>query len=107
MEGRTAQPAAPSENVPPALAPARESDYNRLGTNFRLPMPRPKVRGPVIDSHCHLLANRHSKDWFEAAAHYGIDRFLTMTPLEEAMGLQRDWPGRVQFIAVPRWGPGT
>jgi len=31
------------------------------------------VRGPVIDFHCHLLAARHGKVWFEAAAHHGID----------------------------------
>ncbi len=93
------------EPVPPALAPAREEDYNRTGTHFRLPVPRPKVRGLVIDFHCHLLANRHAPAWFEAAEHYGIDAFVTMTPLEEAMVLQRNWPGRINFIAVPRWGP--
>jgi hypothetical protein len=107
MDSRTTPSAPPSENLPPALAPAKESDYNRLGTNFRLPIPRPKVRGPVIDFHCHLLANAHARPWFESAKHYGIDRFLSMTPLEEVVGLQRDWPGRIQFIAVPRWGPGT
>jgi hypothetical protein len=26
-----------------------------------------------------------------------------MSQLEEAMGLQRDWGHRVQFIVVPRW----
>jgi hypothetical protein len=72
-------------------------------------MPRPKVRGPVIDFHCHLLANRHGKDWFEAAAHHGIDCFVTMTQLEEALGLQRDWGygpdgPRLRFIVVPKWG---
>lgn len=66
-------------------------------------MPRPKVRGAVIDFHCHLLAARHGRDWFESAAHYGIEYFVTMTPLEEAVRLQRDWPGRLHFIAVPKW----
>jgi predicted TIM-barrel fold metal-dependent hydrolase len=75
-------------------------------------MPRPKVNGPVIDFHCHLLANRHAKDWFEAARHYGIDCFVTMSQLEEVMGLQRDWGfgphgPRLQFITVPRWGEVT
>ena len=64
-------------------------------------MPRPKVRGLVIDFHSHLLAARHGKLWFEAAAHYGIDAFVTMSPLEEVLGLQRDWPGRIHFITVP------
>ena len=90
--------------------PSRPPDHNRTGLNFRLPMPRPKVRGSVIDFHCHLLASRHAPAWFEAAAHYGIDCFVSMTPLEEVVGLLRDWghagglPGRLQFIAVARWG---
>jgi len=66
-------------------------------------MPRPKVNGIVIDFHCHLLAHRHARDWFEAARHYGIDAFLTMTPLEEAVAIQRDYPGKVNFIVVPKW----
>jgi predicted TIM-barrel fold metal-dependent hydrolase len=66
-------------------------------------MPRPKVRGPVIDFHCHLFAARHAGTWFECADHYGIDAFVSMTPLEEVLGLQRDWPGRIHFIAVPNW----
>ena len=84
----------------------RPPDHNRSGLDFRRPMPRPKVRGPVIDFHCHLLANRHAGDWFAAAAHYGIDCFVSMTPLEEVVGLLRDWGhgGRLQFIAVARWG---
>jgi len=66
-------------------------------------MPRPKVRGTVIDFHCHLLAARHAKVWFETAAHFGIDAFMSMTPFEEVMHLQRDWPGKIQFIVVPKW----
>ncbi len=67
-------------------------------------MPRPKVNGPVIDFHCHLLAARHGQVWFETAKHFGIDYFVTMTPLEEAVSLARDWAGKIQFIAVPKWG---
>ena len=96
---------APAKPPPsPVLAPADPAEYNRLGLDYRRPMPRPKVRGAVIDSHCHLLAARHAGAWFEAADHYGIDCFLTMTPLEEAVGLQRQWGHRLRFIAVPRWG---
>jgi predicted TIM-barrel fold metal-dependent hydrolase len=57
----------------------------------------------VIDFHCHLFAAKHARTWFEAARHFGIDAFVTMTPLEEVMGLLRDWPGRLHFIAVPQW----
>ncbi len=83
---------------------AELSDHNRIGLNYRRPMPRPKVNGFVVDFHCHLLAARHAPPWFEAADHYGIDCFITMTPLEEAAALQRDWGDRLQFIAVPAWG---
>jgi hypothetical protein len=86
------------------LAPANRDEFNRTGLDFRRPMPRPKVRGRVIDIHTHLLAARHAKPWFEAADHYGIHTFVTMTPLEEALVVQREWLGRVHFIAVPRWG---
>src|SRR5687767_986136 len=80
---RATAPLAPP--TPPALAPADPRDYTRAGIDYRRPMPRPKVNGIVIDFHCHLLANRHGKAWFEAAAHYGIDCFVTMTPLEEVL----------------------
>ena len=94
----------------PAAVPASDAqkttkspDYNCTGVDYRRPMPRPKVRGPVIDFHCHLLAARHAPAWFESAHHYGIEHFVTMSPLEEAVKLQREWPGRLQFIIVPRW----
>ena len=110
MSTTTAQTTAPAaapppaaEFKPPAFAPAREAEFNRTHVDFHQPMPRPKVRGLVIDFHCHLLAARHARDWFDTAAHYGIDCFVTMTPLEEAVGIQRDYPGRVQFIVIPSW----
>jgi hypothetical protein len=86
-----------------ALAPAREAEFNRIGIDFRKPMPRPKVKGIVIDAHSHLLAARHADAWFESARHYGIDAFVTMCPLEEAGGVQRRYAERVQFIAIPAW----
>jgi hypothetical protein len=93
----TATPPAPADERP------RPPDHNRAGIDFRRPMPRPPVRGGVIDWHTHLLAARHARDWFAAADHYGIDRFVTMTPLEEALALYRQYPHRLHFIAIPRW----
>jgi hypothetical protein len=70
-------------------------------------MPRPKITGTTIDFHCHLFAARHAPVWFEAARHFGWDKFVTMTPLEEAEILHRDrhgdWAGRLQFIVIPKW----
>ncbi len=84
-------------------APVAAPEYNLTGIDYRRPIPRPKVTGPVIDFHCHLLARRHAPVWFEAADHFGINCFMTMTPLEESVGLAREWGDRVQFIAVPKW----
>jgi Amidohydrolase len=84
--------------------PPSMPDFNRTGLDFRRPMPRPKVRGWVIDFHTHLLAARHAPAWFAAARHYGIDAFVTMAPLEEALVLQRHWGDRLHFIAIPKWG---
>ncbi len=86
-----------------ALAPAKANEYNRLNLDLHQPMPRPKVKGIVIDFHTHLIAARHAKVWFETAAHYGFDAYVTMCPLEEVLGLQRDYPGRIQFITIPAW----
>ena len=78
-------------------------EHNRLNLDFRQPVPRPKVRGKVIDFHCHLLSARHAPVWFEAADHFGIDISVTMMQLEEALSLYRDYGQRLMFIAVPQW----
>src|SRR5262245_3172970 len=84
-------------------AEPKPPEWNRTGLNFRQPMPRPKVRGWVIDAHTHLLASGHAPVWFEARRHYGFDAFITMTPLEEALKLQRQCMDRLHFIAIPKW----
>src|SRR4051812_41190085 len=72
--------AAAADAAPaPSDAPPKSPEHNRLGLDFRRPMPRPKVRGVVIDWHTHLLAKRHTPAWFAAADHYGFDKFVTMT----------------------------
>ena len=59
--------AAITEPPKPALP-----EHNRTGVSYRRPMPRPKVRGSVIDAHCHLLADRHADIFFAAADHFGF-----------------------------------
>ncbi len=99
----SAKPSAATAATATVLAPAIAKDFNRSSLDFRKPMPRPTARGLIIDAHCHLFAARHAPAWFEAAAHYGLDVFITMTPLEEAILLQREYPNRLQFIAIPKW----
>ena len=104
--GCTMASSAPaSSSSAPAAAATRPAlpDHNRTGIDFRRPMPRPPVRGRVIDAHCHLLANRHADLWFEVADHFGIHTFFTMGPLDEALPLQRRYGDRLHFIAVPNW----
>src|SRR5438067_10966180 len=95
-------------DLQPSKAPGPEGspppDHNRLGFDFRKPMPRPKVRGWVIDAHTHLLAARHARDWFEAADHYGIDAFVTMSPLEGALDRQQNYGDRHHSITLPKGG---
>jgi hypothetical protein len=87
----------------PQPAATKLPEHNRIGLDYHRPVPRPKVRGVVIDYHTHMVAARHAATFFAAASHYGIDVIGSMTPLEEAVAVQRDWPGRVQFIAIPQW----
>lgn len=96
-------PTALSAAAAAVMAPAKSNEFNRLHLDYHQPMPRPKVKGLIIDYHTHLVAARHAKVWFETTAHYGIDAFVTMAPLEEAIDLQRDWPTKIKFIAVPAW----
>lgn len=78
-------------------------DWNRTGLDFRQPIPRPPVRGKVIDFHCHLFGVRHCRTWFEAADHFGIDYFFSMGQFEDCLSLQRLYGHRLRFIVVPRW----
>ena len=82
----------------------RPPSHNLTGLDYRRHrLPPPPVTGRVIDFHCHLFAASHADAWFDAADAYGIGDFCTMTPLEEAVGLQRRWGHRLHFIAVAKW----
>jgi hypothetical protein len=78
-------------------------EWNRTQANYRAPMPRPPIRGRFIDGHLHLLARRHADVWMQCADHFGIDHFVTQSPLEEAVVMQRKWGHRLTFVAVPNW----
>jgi hypothetical protein len=97
----------PEQPAPPLPPEQKLPDHNRLNLDYRQPMPRPNIRGIFIDGHTHLVAARHAAKWFEAGDHFGIHSYITMAPLEEAMGLQRDWGHRLHFITIPAWGQGN
>jgi len=78
-------------------------DFNQNHLDLLAGMPRPSVRGKMIDFHCHLLQARHGENWFKAADLYGIDVFANMTPLEGAPELKEKYGQRLLFIAVPTW----
>ena len=83
--------------------PERPPEHNQIGLDYRRPMPRPPVRGRIIDAHLHVIAHRHCETLFESADHFGFDHFVTQTPLEEALVMQRDFGDRFTFVAIPSW----
>jgi hypothetical protein len=92
----------------PKFDPPRLEEFNRLGLDYDAGLPDAACGRPVIDCHSHLLAARHADDWFAAADRFGIDHTITMTPLEEVIGLLRSrFADRLTFIATPAWQPGA
>jgi len=87
----------------PANAASKAPEHNQTGLDYHAPMPPPKIRGAAIDFHVHITAARHWATWFDAARHYGLEQFVTMTPLEEARELARLGSPRFHFIAIPKW----
>lgn len=103
MQTVTTQTVEAVAPLAPPAPPEKLPDHNRTGIDYRKPMPRPKVSGPAIDYHIHLHAARQAPLFIDAAGHYGFERFVTMTPLDEALTLHRDWPDKFRFIAIPNW----
>jgi hypothetical protein len=58
---------------------------------------------PIIDAHLHLSGARAVEVFAEAARLYGVERFLSMTPLPMVEPVQERLGHRVEFIAVPNW----
>lgn len=75
---------------------------NRLGLDYRDALVR-RVGGPIIDAHAHIRGLDDVPLYFEAAAAYGIDLTISMSPIGEVEELRRRYPGRLEFIAVPDW----
>jgi hypothetical protein len=86
-----------------APSAARHKPANRLGLEYRAVPPRRLPDGPIIDVHTHARVTPSTPSFFEAAAAYGIDHIVSMSPLEEVDALRAAYPGRLDFIAIPRW----
>lgn len=82
--------------------PTSPSPANRLGLNYRDVPPR-KVALPIIDAHAHIRGLTESELYFEVAAAYGIEKTISMTPVEQVDEMRERFPDRLEFIAVPRW----
>lgn len=80
----------------------RSHPANLTGEDYRHPPRRRLVNLPVVDAHIHLRGGLAAlRTFFRAADLYGINRFLSMTFLEQVDEIRRAWPGRVDFIAIP------
>lgn len=76
---------------------------NRLGLDYRRVPPRKLPGLPIIDAHTHIRRTATIAEFFAAAELYGVQRFVTMSPLEDVDALREAYPDRLAFIAVPRW----
>jgi hypothetical protein len=80
----------------------RNHPANLTGVDYRKPPPRRMPELPITDSHIHLRGGLDAlRVFFKAADLYGVNKFLSMTFLEEVDDIRRTWPGRVEFIAIP------
>jgi predicted TIM-barrel fold metal-dependent hydrolase len=75
---------------------------NRLGLDYRAVPPR-RTRVPIVDFHTHVHDSPTVGAFLEAAELYGIRKIVTMTPLDELARVEAIQPGRLAFIAIPRW----
>ena len=92
----------PSSDGDPS-SPAPRSPANRLGLDYRAAPPRVLGDWPIIDVHTHVHACRGAALFLEAADRYGVERIVSMSPLEEVRALLSQYARRLEFIAVPRW----
>ena len=77
---------------------------NRLGLDYRREAQAfaPRSR-PIFDAHLHLAGPTAVRIFQEAAALYGVTRFLSMTPIEHVPAVQEALGDAVRFIAVPNY----
>ena len=85
-----------------ASTEAGRSPANHLGLNYRDIPPR-KVLTRIVDVHSHVHNGRGTPFFFEAAAAYGIEKVVSMSPLDDVDALRTAYPGWLDFIAIPRW----
>ncbi len=82
--------------------------HNLTGVDYSRP-PKRKTGGLVIDVHTHTRDAALTREYLRVADEYGIGRIWTMAPLEDVDALKAAFPGRFEFIAIPKWqnlGPG-
>lgn len=89
----TATATTPVSSTPP---------YNRLGLDYHKIPPR-KIPGLIIDAHTHAHDVALTRDFLKTADDYSIGRIWTMAPLEDVDAMQAAFPGRFEFIAIPKW----
>ncbi len=76
---------------------------NRIGVDYHRPPPRRLPGRPILDVHTHVRVSATTAAYFDAADAYGIGPIVSMSPLSDVEALHASRPGRLAFIAVPRW----
>jgi hypothetical protein len=78
------------------------SPANRLGLDYR-EVPAARYDGRIVDVHTHVRVAETTEEFLAAADLYGIDKIVTMSPLDDVPRLQDACGERLDFIAVPRF----
>ncbi len=76
---------------------------NRLGLNYRAEAAHLPWPSWITDGHVHLSGVEAVRRYFEVAAWFGVKNAWSQTQLEEVDALQRAFPGRIEFVAVPNY----
>ena len=92
----------PPDATQTATLPGGPPPYNRIGAAYR-PAPKRKIPGLIIDVHTHSHNPQLTREFIRAADDYSIGNIWTMAPLEDVDPLRQAFPGRFEFIAIPKW----
>lgn len=90
-------PYQPATNLTPL------NDANRLGLLYRHEAANLPWKEPIIDGHIHIANVTAARELFAVADLFGVTKVWSQTQLEEVEAIQREFPGRVEFVTVPNY----
>jgi hypothetical protein len=86
-----------------AVPPRRCWAANLFGLDYREQAARFAPVVPITDIHIHINGPAAARIYRDVAAHWGIQRVVTQTRLEDAPAVRDTFGDRAAFIAIPAW----